>query len=284
MNVHVHWFPGHMAKARRQIREQLKVVDAVIEVLDARIPRSSRNPDLPDLVGSKPVVIAMTKKDLADPVITEKWLSYWRRCGYEAVALDLQASNGARPLANILGKLSAKVAEQLRQRGRKPRPLRVLVAGVPNVGKSSLINRLAGRSGAKVGATAGVTRGKQWIRVGNKLQLLDTPGILWPKLDDAMVAFRLAATGAVRDEAYDWQKLSVQLAEFLKQEYPGALHERYGIEILPESGVEIIEVIGRCRGYLVSGGAIDFEKACRTLLMEFRTGKLGPISLETPDE
>lgn len=283
MNLEIQWYPGHMAKARRQIRELIRLIDAVVEVIDARIPDSSRNPELPELVENRPVVISMTKKDLADPVMTDKWLSHWKRLGYEAVALDLLGPEGARPLADVLNKLACRVARQMQERGRKPRPLRVLVAGVPNVGKSSLINRLAGRSGARVGAKAGVTRGKQWIRVGNTLQLLDTPGILWPKLEDAEVAFRLAAIGAVRDEVYDWQKLSVELAEFLRQEYADALVRRYGISALPTSGVEIVEAIGRRRGYLVSGGEVDFEKACRTLLLEFRTGKLGPITLEAPE-
>lgn len=283
MGLEVQWYPGHMAKARREIREQLRVVDVVVEVIDARIPKSSRNPDLPQLVGSRPVVIAMTKRDLADPVLTEKWLSYWNRLGYDAVALDLLRADGVRPLSDVLRRIAAQVADELRMRGRNSRPLRVLVAGVPNVGKSSLINRLAGRSGARVGAKAGVTRGKQWIRVGQTMQLLDTPGILWPKLEDSAAAFRLAATGAVSDEVYDWQELSIQLAEFLMQEYPNALMQRYGIEALPQSGVEVLEAIGRRRGYLIAGGEIDFEKACRILLLEFRSGKLGPITLEAPE-
>lgn len=280
----IQWYPGHMAKTRRVIREQVKIVDVVVEVVDARVPKSSRNPDLPQLVGGKPRVIALTKTDLADPDVTQRWVALWKREGFNPVLLDLLGPQGAKPLTKRLNKMADEVAQQMRERGRQPRPLRVLVAGVPNVGKSSLINRLAGRATARVGAKAGVTRGKQWIRVGSKMQLLDTPGILWPKFDDPHVAFSLAVTGAISDEVYDWQAVTIALAEFLVKRYKDRLLERYNLHEVPAQGTELIEAVGRRRGLLISGGRVDFEEAARLLLQEFRTGKLGRVTLDVPCE
>ncbi|NLV91224.1 MAG: ribosome biogenesis GTPase YlqF [Firmicutes bacterium] len=272
-----------MAKTKRIISEQLKVVDVVVEVVDARIPYSSRNPDLPGLIGEKTLVLAMTKIDLADPRITQEWLDHWRREGQDVVALNLTSGQGARPLRALLERIADGVANRMRQRGRQPRPLRILVAGVPNVGKSSLINRLAGKAKARVGAKAGVTRGKQWVRVGNKMLILDTPGILWPKFEDPQVAFGLAVTGAVSDEVFDWQQVTVRLVEYLCEAYPETLPTYYKLkEELPPTAVEVIEAIGRRRGLLMSGGRVDFEKAARLILQDFRSGKLGPMSLDQP--
>ncbi len=278
----IQWYPGHMAKTRRVIGEQLKVVDVVVEVADARIPQSSRNPELPQLLGQKPVVLALTKVDLADARTTDQWMARWRHVGQSVVGLNLTSAQGAKPLRTRLEQLADTVTKQMKERGRNPRPLRVLVAGVPNVGKSTLINRLVGSTKARVGAKAGVTRGKQWIKVGAKMQLLDTPGILWPKFEDPHVAFSLAVTGAVSDEVYDWQAVTVQLAEFLAENYPQTLQERYRLEELPALGIDLVEAVGRRRGLLISGGRVDFQKAARLLLQEFRAGRLGRVSLDAP--
>ena len=260
----IQWYPGHMTRAKRMIVEELKVVDAVMELIDARIPLSSRNPDLQDLT-AKPRVLVLTKSDLADESLTQEWIQYWNEQGESAVAADLvQGTN--------MGEITRVLRRQLPEMRRNPR---VLVAGIPNVGKSTLINRLTGRKGARVGARPGVTRGKQWLSASG-MQLLDSPGILWPKFEDQEVARKLAIVASIRDEVFDQIEIVTWLLDFLKQEYPKQLLERYG----QISDVDPLEDIGRKRGCLLKGGLVDHAQAAVLVLKDFRTGKLGRITLD----
>ena len=281
----VQWFPGHMTKARKIITENLKLVDAVIELLDARIPYSSANPMLQEIISGKPRVVALNKADLADPVITRKWVDYFTQQGIKAVSIDSMTGKGTKQLVQAVEDMAREKTEKLLSKGViKPRAARVMILGIPNVGKSSLINRLAGAVKAKAADKPGVTRAKQWIRIGKNLELLDTPGILWPKFEDMTVGLKLAFTGAINDEAIDREQVVAVFLETMAKLYPERLRERYKlIDELPEQPMELLELVGRKRGCLVKGGAVDLDKAQRIVFTDFRSGKLGVVSLDVPE-
>lgn len=282
--MHIHWFPGHMAKAQRMIRQQLSLIDVVIELLDARIPASSANPMIAELVGVKPRVVALNKADLAEPARTIEWIQYFRSQGLITVSLDAASGKGMKELVNKVEQEAGEKIAKLTAKGIKGRAVRAMILGIPNVGKSSLINRLLGSATAKTGDKPGVTRGQQWLKVGKNLELLDTPGVLWPKMDDQEIAFRLAVTGAIKDDIYDMQKVILKLLEVLRENYSDRLRERYKLsqEVLPENTAELLALIGAKRGCLRSGGVIDDEKARRIILTDFRSGKLGQFTLDDP--
>lgn len=279
----VQWFPGHMTKARKIITENLKLVDVVIELLDARIPYSSANPMLQEIIAGKPKLVALNKSDLADPAITKKWVNYFRSQGIKAVAVDATQGKGIKQLVQITEELAKDKTEKLVSKGAKARAARVMILGIPNVGKSSLINRLAGSNKAKTADKPGVTRAKQWIRLGGNLELLDTPGILWPKFEDMTAGLKLAFTGAINDEAIDRELITEVFLDTMLKLYPARISERYKItDGLPETALELLELIGKKRGCLMKGGVVDTEKAQRIVLTDFRSGKLGTISLDVP--
>lgn len=282
-NTNINWFPGHMAKTHRMIRDNLSLVDVVIELLDARIPASSSNPLINQVIANKPRVIALNKADLAEPAWTEKWIKTFSSNGINAFAIDAVTGKGNKAMINSVERVvSAKMAS-LAAKGIKSRPIRVMILGIPNVGKSSLINRLIGTTVVRTADKPGVTRGKQWIRIGKNLELLDTPGVLWPKFEDPDVAFKLAVTGAINDDVYDWEKVIFALLTLLRENYSERLVERYKLTLpLPTDERELLGLIGAKRGCLRSGGIIDCEKAGKIVLLEFRAGKLGRITLDKP--
>jgi ribosome biogenesis GTPase A len=281
----IQWFPGHMAKARRQITEKLKQVDIVIELLDARIPFSSRNPMMDEIVKDKPRIVLLNKSDLADPQVTRQWVEYFAE-EEQTVAMPIDAVSGyqVNKIPDQAEQLVSAKREALIRKGVNPRAVRALILGIPNVGKSSLINRLAKKNIAQTGDKPGVTKSQQWIKVGTQMELLDTPGILWPKFEDQQVGVKLAATGAIKDEILHYEELAFQLVGYLHTHYSVPLVERYGLKSLPEDRVEIMEEIGRKRGCIQSGGIVNLEKVSELLLREFRSGKIGKISLERPSE
>ena len=282
--MNIQWYPGHMTKTRRQIEADLKQVDAVCEIVDARIPVSSRNPDIDAICGSKPRIIVLNRMDLADPNATKKWSAYFKNKGMTVLATDCKTRKGIADFTPAARIACAEKLERDAKRGMN-RPLRVMVVGIPNVGKSTLINQISGRKGAKAENRPGVTRGKQWVTVDSGLQLLDTPGILWPKFEDLEVGMMLAYTGAVKEGVIDIEELACRLMELLHKYYPQTLLERYMVEA-PEGtpGWELIEIAGRKRGYLVSGGEVNTERMSKVLLDEFRGGKLGKFTLEMPED
>jgi len=283
--MQINWFPGHMAKAHRMINEQLKLVDVVIELLDARIPLSSANPIIDRIIAAKPRVVALTKADLAEDSWTEKWLKEFTSKGHPTIAIDTLTGKGTKQLISRVEAAAQPKLDTLAAKGIRPRAIRVMILGIPNVGKSSLINRLIGTAAARTGDKPGVTRGQQWIKVSKTLELLDTPGVLWPKLEDQQAAFKLAVTGAISDDALDFSKLSMRLLALLQQHYPDRLITRYNLSgPLPEDTQAVLELIGARRGCLRSGGLIDEEKARRIILAEFREGKLGRFTLDYPYE
>lgn len=274
----IQWFPGHMTKTRRLIEADLKMVDAVVEVTDARIPQSSRNPILDELVGNKPRLMLMNKCDVADENATRLWSKYFESRGIGVIVCDCRSGKGINRFLPAVKKQLAGVIERRKSRGMIGKALRVMVVGIPNVGKSSFINRMANSKKTKVGDRPGVTRGKQWVSIDKDVELLDMPGILWPKFDDKDVAQRLAFTGAVKDEVVDTAALARALGELLLKDYPELVKARYKI-----SGEgDILTQIARARGMLVSGGEPDIERAAAALLDEFRAGKIGKITLEFP--
>jgi len=280
----IQWYPGHMTKTRRQIEADIKQVDAVCEIVDARIPMSSRNPDIDSICGTKPRIIVLNRMDLADPNATKRWAAYFKNEGMAVIATDCKTRRGIADFTPAARLACKEKLERDAARGMN-RPLRVMVVGIPNVGKSTLINQISGRKGAKAENRPGVTRGKQWVTVDSSLQLLDTPGILWPKFEDPNVGMMLAYTGAVKDGIMDLEELACKLMELLHKYYPQALRERYKVEA-PQGtpGWELVEMAGRKRGYLISGGEVNTERMSKVLLDEFRGGKLGKFTLEMPEE
>ena len=275
------WFPGHMKKAQRLIEENLKLVDIIIELLDARIPYSSANPMLAEIIKDKPRLVALNKSDLADPAMTKAWLAYFRGQGMAAVSIDSLNGKGLKQLVKLAEDLARPKTEKLVAKGGKARAARCMILGIPNVGKSSLINRLAGSVKAKAADKPGVTRAKQWIKLGSNLDLLDMPGILWPKFEDMTVGLKLAFTGAINDDIYDREKVTALLLESLRRDHPERLTERFKFKgELPETGLELLDAVGRKRGCLVKGGVVDLEKAVNIVLTEFRSGKLGAVTLD----
>jgi len=278
----IQWYPGHMAKAKREIREKLQIIDIVVELRDARIPESSSNPDLPGLIGSKSRIIVLNKADLSDPSITQAWVNALSSSEAHAVPVEAISGKGLEDVKRLAASVAAEISDKMIARGRRPRPARMLVVGVPNVGKSTFINRLAGRKATRTGDRPGVTRGQQWVSVGRSLHLLDTPGLLWPKFDDQEVAIKLAVTSAVDDRLTDAEALSRWLVEFLIGHYPDALAKYCGVERVPGDTDLVMDLIGRGRGCLQSGGRVDTRRAAELILKDFRSGRIGQISLERP--
>ena len=281
--MNIQWYPGHMTKTRRKMEEDLKLVDAVCELVDARIPISSRNPDIDAICGNKPRMMILNRIDLADPETTSAWSDYFKKKGWAVVRTDCKSRKGIDRFQPAVRELLAEKLHRYQERGFVNKPLKLMVVGIPNVGKSTFINQVAGRKGAKAENRPGVTRGKQWVTVDKGLLLLDTPGILWPKFDDEEVGRRLAYTGAVKSDVLDIETLACHLIAMLWKRYPDALRQRYKID-LPEDaqGYELLTEAGRKRGFLLSRGEIDTERMARVLLEEFRSCKIGKFSLETP--
>ena len=277
------WYPGHMTKAKRQMQEDIKLIDLVIELVDARIPLSSRNPDIDELGKNKYRLILMNKADLADRKATEQWSAFFKKKGYYVVSLDARSKNGMKSITDIIMEACKEKMERDRKRGIKNRPVRAMVVGIPNVGKSTFINSYAGKACAKTGNKPGVTKGKQWIRLSKSVELLDTPGILWPKFEDQTVGLRLAFIGSIKDEILQRVEIALDLIEYLKEAYPGTLASQYSIEE-SNGSTAILEEIGNIRKCIKKGTEIDYEKTAALILDDFRSSKLGLISLETPSE
>ena len=282
----IQWFPGHMTKTRRRITEQLKAVDAVAEIIDARIPASSRNPDLAGIVVNKPGLILMNKSDISDPAANKIWSDFFRSDGKKVLTVDCRSGKGLGGFVPAVKEILSEKIERNRRRGMPGKMLRVMVVGVPNCGKSSFINRMARSAKTKVGDRPGVTRGEQWVSIGGGVELLDTAGVLWPKFDDMTVGEKLAFTGAVKDDITDSVHLAARLIEKLNERYGSLVNERYklGQESEGLSSLEILELIAKKRSMLMSGGVADIERAANVVIDEFRAGKIGRITLELPDE
>ena len=277
------WYPGHMTKAKRQMQEDIKLIDLVIELVDARIPFSSRNPDIDELGKNKYRLILMNKADLADKNKTKEWSVFFKDKGYFVVSLDARTKTSMKSITDVVMEACKEKIERDRKRGIKNRPVRAMVVGIPNVGKSTFINSYAGKACAKTGNKPGVTKGKQWIRLNKNVELLDTPGILWPKFEDQRVGLKLALIGSIKDEILNTDELAIELIEFLKKDYSGLLAERYEVNEEAKSTDIIIE-IAENRKCVSKGGEPDYSKAAVLLIDEFRSGKLGKITLETPEE
>ena len=277
------WYPGHMTKAKRQMQEDIKLIDLVIELVDARIPLSSRNPDIDELGKNKYRLILMNKADLADKSATDKWSDYFRKKGFFVVSLDARTKNSMKSITDIVMEACKEKIERDRRRGIKNRPVRAMVVGIPNVGKSTFINSYAGKACAKTGNKPGDTNGKQWIRLNKNIELLDTPGILWPKFEDQMVGLRLALIGSIKDEILNVDELAVELIKILKMSYPGTLNNRY--EVNEDNDItDIIFEIAKNRNCIQKGGEADYSKTCALLIDDFRSGKLGKLTLELPEK
>ena len=283
-NMNIQWYPGHMTKTRRQMEADLKQVDAVCEIVDARIPVSSRNPDIDSICANKPRIIILNRMDLADPAATKRWITHFKSKGMAAFAADCKSKKGLSEFQPAVRSVLKEKIERNAAKGMN-RPLRIMIVGIPNVGKSTLINQISGRKGAKAENRPGVTRGKQWVTVDSGLLLLDTPGILWPKFEDPEVGMKLAYTGAVKENVIDIEELATYLMSLLWKHYPDTVKTRYKIEAEADTpGYELLELAGRKRGFLLSGGEINTERMARVLLDEYRGGKLGNITLEEPEE
>ena len=281
--MYIQWYPGHMTKTRRQIEADLKLVDAVCEIVDARIPMSSRNPDIDAICGNKPRIVILNRMDLADPEATKRWMAWFRSRGIAAVATDCKTRRGVSDFQPAVRSVLKEKLERNAARGMN-KPLRVMIVGIPNVGKSTLINQISGRKGAKAENRPGVTRGKQWVTVDNGLLLLDTPGILWPKFEDPEVGMMLAYTGAVKEDIMDIEELACRLMTLLASRYPKVLTDRYGIEIPEEvNGYDLLQITGKKRGFLMARGEINTERMARVLLDDYRAGKLGKLTFEMPE-
>jgi len=276
------WYPGHMEKAKKELYEYIKLVDIVIELLDARIPGAGRNPDIDKLAKNKYRVIVLNKADLADAAVNRRWLEYYGGLGYAAIAADCVKGAGMKEITAACLNLMKEKTERQRARGRIYTPVRAMIAGIPNVGKSTLINKYTGRSVTKTGDRPGVTRTEQWVRIKKGFELLDTPGILWPRLSDEDTVSKLALTGAIPDDALDMQLLGVKLIEFIRASAPDAIGARYGVECGDAGAADIIERIGVARGYRIKGGDVDVLRTSRMLVDEFRSAKIARVSLEAP--
>ncbi len=282
----IQWFPGHMTKTKRQIQASLKLVDAVAEILDARIPLSSKNPDLQKLIQNKPKVVLLNKCDMANQTATSRWIDYYASQGITAIAVDCKSGKGLNKFAPAVNNVLSERRERLKAKGMVNPMLRIMIVGIPNVGKSSFINRVAKQNRAKVEDRPGVTRGNQWYSIAKNIEMLDTPGVLWPKFDDKIVGERLAFTGAVKDQILDTELLAVRLLDFLRSLKPADFIARFKLDDIDLDAIdsyELLNVIGKKRGMLISGGEIDTERAAIMLLDEFRSGKLGRITLEMPE-
>lgn len=280
----ISWYPGHMVKAKRLVSEHLKLVDVVLELIDARIPSASRNPDIAQLIGDKPHLILLNKADLADPDVTKRWQELFRLQGTPAIAISTTQKTGLDRMLQMAQQQAKPALDRWIAKGRKPRSPRLMMVGIPNVGKSTLINRLVGKNRLKVADRPGVTRQQQWVKIRGDLDLLDMPGILMPRIGDFEVGMKLAASGAISDEVYDLEGVARSLALWLAHYYPEMVKERFKLEELSTDGEELLDMIGARRGALVAGGRVDSYRAAQQLLNEFRGGKVGRISLEWPNE
>lgn len=282
--MNIQWYPGHMTKTRRQIEADLKQVDAVCEIVDARIPMSSRNPDIDSICANKPRIVVLNRADLADPAATKRWIAWFRDRGIAALATDCKSRKG---ISNFYPTVRSVLQEKIQRDNAKGmnRPLRIMIVGIPNVGKSTFINQISGRKGAKAENRPGVTRGKQWVTVDTGLLLLDTPGILWPKFEDPFVGMKLAYTGAVKEDIMDTEELACHLMEILWKLYPDTVKNRYKVDLPSDApGYQLLEEAGRKRGFLLARGEIHTERMAKVLLDEYRSGKLGLFTFEEPED
>lgn len=277
--MNVQWYPGHMTKAKRQMQEDIKLIDLIIELVDARVPLASRNPDIDELGKNKARLILLNKDDLADERQNEAWKAFFQEKGFYVVKVDSRSGAGMKTIHNTIQEACKEKIERDRRRGIKNRPVRAMVVGIPNVGKSTFINSFAGKACAKTGNKPGVTKGKQWIRLNKGVELLDTPGILWPKFEDQEVGVRLACVGSIKDDVVNMEELALYLIRVLRDKYAGVLKERYGIE---ENGtdLEVMEAVGRARGCLKKGDELDYSRTAGILFDDFRSGRIGKITLE----
>ena len=281
----VQWFPGHMAKTRRKIGEALKLVDAVTEIRDARLPESSKNPEIDSIISGKPRIILLNKADYADESATAKWIEYYKKQGIYALAVECRTGKGLNAYLPLVKKVLAPVIAKNEEKGMVGKSLRLMVVGIPNVGKSSFINRMAKNGKAKVADTPGVTRSNQWFVIGKGIELLDTPGVLWPKFEDKTVGDKLAFTGAVKSDVLDSETMAVRLLDFIKDHYAARICARYKLDSIEGlQSWEILERIGRKRGMLIAGGEVNTERAAVTVLDEFKKGKLGTFTFEMPED
>ncbi|AKL95497.1 ribosome biogenesis GTpase A [Clostridium aceticum] len=280
--MNINWYPGHMKKTRELLKEQLKLVDVVFELLDARIPLSSKNPIIDEIIGNKPKVVVLNKSDLSNDAVTKRWIDAYKSKGLKAIPMNVIEGKGIREVTIEAENVVKEKMEALKLKGRKSRAIRIMIVGIPNVGKSSIINRLAGKKSAKTGDRPGVTKGKQWIRLRGNMELLDTPGILWPKFEDEEVALNLAFTGAIKDEIMDTETLALKLIERLWVKEKEKLIERYKLEETLALPIEVMDRIAKNRGCIISGGEIDYSRTANMVLDEFRAGRIGKISLEEP--
>lgn len=283
-NLNINWYPGHMKKTKDLMRDNLKLVDVVVELLDSRIPYSSKNPDIDKLTAGKPRVVVLNKSDISDRAKLNRWINYYKDQGIKAIPIDAMKGTGVNKIIDECRNAVSEKMAQLKEKGRKERAIRIMIVGVPNVGKSSLINKLTGRKSTQTGDRPGVTKGKQWVKLRGNLELLDTPGILWPKFEDQDVALNLAFTRAIKDEILDIETLALRLIEKLMDIEPEKLRERYKLESLGESGIETMDMIARKRGFITGRKEIDYTRTATTVLNEFRTGKIGNITLEVPED
>ena len=283
-NLHINWYPGHMKKTKEMVQNNLKLVDVVIELLDARIPLSSKHPEIDKLAQNKPRVVVLNKSDLSDKAKLNKWISYYQSKGIKAIPVDTLKGNGVNKIVEECKNATKEKMDALKEKGRKERAIRVMIVGVPNVGKSSLINKLTGRKSTQTGDRPGVTKGKQWVRLKGNLELLDTPGILWPKFEDQKIALNLAFTRAIKDEILDIDTLGLKFIEKMSEIEPEKLKARYKLDSLGEEPLETMEMIGRKRGFILGRNELDYTRIAKTVLNEFREGKLGQITLEVPED
>ena len=283
-NLHINWYPGHMKKTKEMVQNNLKLVDVVIELLDARIPLSSKNPEIDKLAQNKPRVVVLNKSDLSDKAKLNKWISYYQSKGIKAIPVDTLKGSGVNKIVEECKNVTKEKMDALKEKGRKERAIRVMIVGVPNVGKSSLINKLTGRKSTQTGDRPGVTKGKQWVRLKGNLELLDTPGILWPKFEDQKIALNLAFTRAIKDEILDIDTLGLKFIEKMSEIEPEKLKARYKLDSLGEEPLETMEMIGRKRGFILGRNELDYTRIAKTVLNEFREGKLGQITLEVPED
>ncbi len=280
----IQWFPGHMAKARRQVTEKLKLVDIIFELVDARLPLSSRNPMIDEILNQKPRLVILNKEDMADPVMTKEWIAYFKQHGVEAVSVNSQAGSGLDKIVKAAEKILKEKFDRMRARGIKPRAMRAMIVGIPNVGKSTLINRIAKKNIAKTGNMPGVTKAQQWIKTAQHLELLDTPGILWPKFEDPETGFKLALTGAIKDSILNLQDVAIWGLRFLEDRYPSRLKEKYGFNELPENIALVFQQIGERRGCLSAGGEVDYDKVTDVVIRDIRTTQFGRLTFDVPPE
>ena len=283
-NLHINWYPGHMKKTKEMVQNNLKLVDVVIELLDARIPLSSKNPEIDKLAHNKPRVVVLNKSDLLDRAKLNKWISYYQSKGIKAIPVDTLKGSGVNKIVEECKNVTKEKMDALKEKGRKERAIRVMIVGVPNVGKSSLINKLTGRKSTQTGDRPGITKGKQWVRLKGNLELLDTPGILWPKFEDQKIALNLAFTRAIKDEILDIDTLGLKFIEKMSDIEPEKLKARFKLDSLGEEPLETMEMIGRKRGFILGRNELDYTRIAKTVLNEFREGKLGQITLEVPED